>query len=104
MRTIFGADKVPEPVRYTVTRWAAEEFSLGSYSYVGIGGSGESYDAMARPVGRSLLFCGEHTSKEHLDTVGGSIKTGLREVCCYALPALLCPASACSLVPFCQSV
>ena len=81
LRRIFGAETVPEPKAFDVTRWSEEEFSRGSYSYVAVGGSGADYDAMARPVGRTLLFCGEHTSKEHLDTVGGSIKTGLREVC-----------------------
>lgn len=79
LRNVFKA--MPEPVHTSVTRWGEDEFAWGSYSFVGIGGRGDHYDLVARPVGRTLLFCGEGTSKEHLDTVGGAVLTGRREVC-----------------------
>ena len=79
LQTVFK--EMPEPVRTSVTRWGEDPFAYGSYSFVGIGGRGDHYDLMARPIGRTLLFCGEGTSKEHLDTVGGAILTGRREVC-----------------------
>lgn len=80
LRAVWGADGVPQVVRACCARWGEDEFATGSYSYVAVGGSGDSYDLLARPLGRSVLFCGEHTTKEHLDTVGGAMRTGVREV------------------------
>ena len=80
LRSVWGDAGVPQVVRRCCARWGEDEFSTGSYSYVAVGGSGDSYDLMARPLGRSVLFCGEHTTKEHLDTVGGAMRTGVREV------------------------
>lgn len=77
--SVFG--EIKQPLRTAVTRWGEDPYAYGSYSFVGVKGGGEDYDLMARPVGRTLLFCGEHTSKEHLDTVGGAMLTGQREVC-----------------------
>jgi monoamine oxidase len=78
LKTVFPT--LPQVARSSVTRWGEDPFAYGSYSFVGIGGRGDHYDLMARPIGRTLLFCGEGTSKEHLDTVGGAILTGRREV------------------------
>jgi len=44
-----------------------------------VGASGQHYDTLALPVGRRLLFAGEHTAREHPDTVGGAMLSGLRE-------------------------
>lgn len=46
----------------------------GSYSYVAVGASGRTYDQLAAPVRRRLLFAGEHTCK-------------VRTSCCTELPA-----------------
>lgn len=94
---------VPEPVRTSVTRWGEDPFAHGSYSFVGIGGRGDHYDLMARPIGRTLLFCGEGTSKEHLDTVGGAILTGRREVHPLVCAVLQCLISiACFVCKTCN--
>jgi lysine-specific histone demethylase 1 len=66
---VYG--QVPEPVAVHTTRWASEEFSRGSYSFVAVGSSGRDYDSLALPVARRVLFAGEHTCKEHPDSVGG---------------------------------
>ncbi|PRW44477.1 lysine-specific histone demethylase 1-like protein 3 isoform A [Chlorella sorokiniana] len=79
LRRIHPGVEVPEPVAYTVSKWASEPFSRGSYSYVAVGASGQQYDELARPVGPRLLFAGEHTAREHPDTVGGAMLSGLRE-------------------------
>lgn len=79
LMSVFG--DVCTPLNTAVTRWGEDPYAYGSYSFVSVSGGGEDYDLMARPVGRTLLFCGEHTSKEHLDTVGGAMLTGQREVC-----------------------
>lgn len=79
LRTLHPGSTIPEPVAVAVSRWASEPFSRGSYSYVSVGATGEDYDQLAKPVARRVLFAGEHTVKEHPDTVGGAMLSGLRE-------------------------
>ena len=68
---------VPDPVASMCTRWGSDVFSRGSYSYVAVGASGDDYDELGRPEGR-VLFAGEHTCREHPDTVGGAMLSGWR--------------------------
>ncbi|MBA0765291.1 hypothetical protein Gotri_014512, partial [Gossypium trilobum] len=79
LRKLFGEASVPDPVASVVTDWGRDPFSYGAYSYVAIGASGEDYDMLARPVENCLFFAGEATCKEHPDTVGGAMLSGLRE-------------------------
>lgn len=52
-----------------MTRWRADPWARGSYSYVSAGSSGNDYDLMAIPVANPdkpdtqarLFFAGEHT-------------------------------------------
>jgi hypothetical protein len=44
-----------------------------------VGCTGQEYDTLALPVARCVLFAGEHTCKEHPDSVGGAMLSGLRE-------------------------
>jgi polyamine oxidase len=70
---------VPEPSGAIVTHWAADPFSLGSYSYVAAGASLDDYDTLAEPVGERLLFAGEATNREFFATVHGAYQSGVRE-------------------------
>ncbi|XVE56127.1 hypothetical protein DITRI_Ditri03aG0212800 [Diplodiscus trichospermus] len=79
LRKLFGEASVPDPVASVVTDWGRDPFSYGAYSYVAIGASGEDYDLLGRPVENCLFFAGEATCKEHPDTVGGAMLSGLRE-------------------------
>ncbi|KAA3464415.1 lysine-specific histone demethylase 1-like protein 3-like [Gossypium australe] len=79
LRKLFGEASVPDPVASVVTDWGRDPFSYGAYSYVAIGSSGEDYDKLGRPVENCLFFAGEATCKEHPDTVGGAMLSGLRE-------------------------
>ncbi|XP_047341149.1 lysine-specific histone demethylase 1 homolog 3 [Impatiens glandulifera] len=79
LRKLFGEASVPDPVAFVVTDWGRDPFSYGAYSYVAIGASGEDYDILGRPVENCLFFAGEATCKEHPDTVGGAMLSGLRE-------------------------
>ncbi|XP_019458079.1 PREDICTED: lysine-specific histone demethylase 1 homolog 3-like isoform X2 [Lupinus angustifolius] len=79
LRKLFGEASVPDPVGHVVTDWGRDPFSYGAYSYVAIGASGEDYDILGRPVDNHLFFAGEATCKEHPDTVGGAMMSGLRE-------------------------
>ncbi|KAF2310058.1 hypothetical protein GH714_006368 [Hevea brasiliensis] len=79
LRKLFGEAIVPDPVASVVTDWGRDPYSYGAYSYVAIGSSGEDYDILGRPVENCLFFAGEATCKEHPDTVGGAMMSGLRE-------------------------
>ncbi|XP_074575155.1 lysine-specific histone demethylase 1 homolog 3-like [Curcuma longa] len=79
LRKLFGEAAVPDPVASVVTNWGMDPFSRGAYSYVAVGASGEDYDTLGRPVANCLFFAGEATCKEHPDTVGGAMMSGLRE-------------------------
>lgn len=79
LRKLFGKETVPDPVASVVTDWGRDPFSYGAYSYVAVGASGEDYDILGRPVENCLFFAGEATCKEHPDTVGGAMMSGLRE-------------------------
>ncbi|KAL6905241.1 hypothetical protein ACP4OV_002842 [Aristida adscensionis] len=79
LRKLFRDVSVPDPVASVVTNWGLDPFSRGAYSYVAVGASGRDYDILGRPVENCLFFAGEATCKEHPDTVGGAILSGLRE-------------------------
>lgn len=82
LKSIFGPD-LPTMVNHKVTRWGKDPFSRGCYTYLPRGASGEHYDILGQPIlgmGFGLLFGGEHTVKEHPDTVGGAFISGVREV------------------------
>ena len=76
-QSLFTSAVVPDPVAVACTRWGGDVFSRGSYSYVAVGASGDDYDELGRPEGR-VLFAGEHTCREHPDTVGGAMLSGWR--------------------------
>ncbi|ANB12324.1 hypothetical protein AWJ20_574 [Sugiyamaella lignohabitans] len=70
-----GSVKIVESV---VTRWQIDQFSRGSYSYVGLEATGADFDVLARPIGHSLFFAGEATCRTHPGTVHGAYISGLR--------------------------
>ena len=78
LRGVFGPDRVPAPMSTHVTRWGTDRFARGSYSFVATGATGADYEALARPVGDSLFFAGEHTNGQHPATVPGAYSSGLR--------------------------
>ncbi|CAI0410948.1 unnamed protein product [Linum tenue] len=71
---------VPEPIQTVCTRWGSDSFSLGSYSNVAVGASGDDYDILAESVGDGrLFFAGEATTRRYPATMHGAFLTGLRE-------------------------
>ncbi|XVE68803.1 hypothetical protein DITRI_Ditri09bG0099600 [Diplodiscus trichospermus] len=71
---------VPEPLQTVCTRWGGDPFSLGSYSNVAVGASGDDYDILAENVGDGrLFFAGEATTRRYPATMHGAFLTGLRE-------------------------
>ncbi|KAF7990616.1 hypothetical protein HCN44_000421 [Aphidius gifuensis] len=94
LKGIFGNHVVPQPRESIVTRWQADPWARGSYSYVAVGSSGNDYDLLAAPVAPPLernstatstqsqprvFFAGEHTIRNYPATVHGAFLSGLRE-------------------------
>ena len=57
--------------------WTSDPYSLGSYSYVGVGGT-DAPRLLTRPVESTLFFAGEATDAENSGTVEGAIASGKR--------------------------
>lgn len=114
LKNIFGASQVPQPKEFVVTRWRADPWSRGSYSYIATGSSGHDLDILASPVaypandtslnssssGQAkellpprLFFAGEHTIRNYPATVHGALLSGLREAARIANQFLGCPYS-----------
>uniref|UniRef100_A0A6N2LNU2 Amine oxidase domain-containing protein n=1 Tax=Salix viminalis TaxID=40686 RepID=A0A6N2LNU2_SALVM len=71
---------VPEPIQTVCTRWGSDPFTLGSYSNVAVGASGDDYDILAESVGDGrLFFAGEATMRRYPATMHGAFLSGLRE-------------------------
>lgn len=89
LKGIFGNAAVPQPKETVVTRWRADPWARGSYSFVSVGSSGSDYDLLAAPVTPvtptpndetdgiadtdkgipRLFFAGEHTIRNYPATV-----------------------------------
>lgn len=95
LKGIFGDKAVPQPKETVVTRWRADPWARGSYSFVSVGSSGTDYDLLAAPVKPTtqeepqeseddgilprIFFAGEHTIRNYPATVHGALLSGLRE-------------------------
>lgn len=77
LRTIYG-NSIPKPTGWLRTRWAADPFAGGSYSYRPPGATSADHEALAKPVGQQLFFAGEATIRGHSATVHGALLSGRR--------------------------
>jgi monoamine oxidase len=77
VRTMFGAG-APEPEAAQITRWAADPFAGGSYSYFAVGVRPDDPAALAAPVADRLFFAGEATDPDYPATVQGALRSGER--------------------------
>lgn len=77
LRHMYGKS-IPQPLHYRITRWAADPFSIGSYSFLAVGATPNDYDILAQPVGKRLFFAGEHTQRNYPSTVHGAYLSGER--------------------------
>ena len=76
LKAMFG--DMPEPVDAVSTRWGADPWTRGSYSYLPVGVEFDTYRDMARPVGDRLFFAGEATHSRFPSTVHGALLSGRR--------------------------
>ena len=77
LRTIYGAD-IPAPLDFRITRWSADPYARGSYSFNKIGSTPEMRDHLATAVDGRVHFAGEATDRESFGTVHGAYNSGLR--------------------------
>lgn len=78
LEAAFGRS-VPSPEAAHVTRWHADPYARGSYSYVPPGADGADIKSLARPVAERVFFAGEATSRAFPGTVQGAYLSGVRE-------------------------
>lgn len=57
--------------------WSTQPFTLGAYSYVGVGGT-TAATRLARPLRGTLFIAGEATDSKNMGTVEGAIASGKR--------------------------
>ena len=77
LRRMYG-NTIPNPSDYRITRWAADPFAFGAYSFLAVGATPEDYDTLAQPVDNRLFFAGEHTQRDYPATVHGAYLSGKR--------------------------
>ncbi|MEZ4641590.1 MAG: NAD(P)/FAD-dependent oxidoreductase [Chloroflexota bacterium] len=77
LRHLFGSH-IPEPLDYQITRWAADPYSYGSYSFNALGATPSMRDDLAQSVAQRLFFAGEATERSYFGTVHGAYLSGLR--------------------------
>jgi monoamine oxidase len=77
LRATFGPG-IPEPNATRVTRWGADPYAFGSYSYLPVGATGRDRDQLAQPVANTLYFAGEATHRDDPATVHGAYWSGQR--------------------------
>lgn len=76
LRTVFGP-AVPDPVDHQITRWSADPYARGSYSFNKTGSTPAMRDHLAAHVDGRLHFAGEATSRDSYGTVHGAYDSGV---------------------------
>jgi monoamine oxidase len=77
LRTMFGGN-VREPVSVLQTRWQADPWSRGSYSFDKLGATPGDRDTLAATVQNRIFFAGEATHRTMFSTVHGAYLSGCR--------------------------
>ncbi len=77
LKTIFGSS-IPEPEGILVSRWTADPWAKGAYSYAAVGSTPADFDTLGQTVANRLFFAGEHTISDYRGTVHGAYISGIR--------------------------
>ena len=78
LRSARGDGEIPEPLALRVSRWAADPWARGSYSFLGIGADADDRTTLAAPLAGTLFFAGEATHRDDPSSVHGAWWSGLR--------------------------
>lgn len=68
----------PPPVEMIRTRWAADPWSLGAYSFLPVGADPGLRRTLAEPIDGRLHFAGEAVAQDAPSTVHGAVESGRR--------------------------
>ncbi len=77
LRHLFGAT-IPDPLAYQLTRWGADPFACGSYSFNAVGTLPQMRDQLGASLAGKLFFAGEATERHYASTVHGAYLSGVR--------------------------
>jgi len=77
LRRLFGRT-IPDPLSYQLTRWDADPFARGSYSFNALGALPQMRDDLAANLGNKVFFAGEATNRDYASTVHGAYLSGVR--------------------------
>jgi polyamine oxidase len=77
LRRSFGAE-IPDPIGFQRTRWLAEPWIGGSYSFRAVGSSLEDRTAWPRSLGERIHFAGEATETHDYGTMHAALRSGER--------------------------
>lgn len=74
----FAKKDLDPPLKYFITRWGSDPWSLGAYSYLPIHATPHDRKLLAEPISNKVYFAGEATSMDHPATTHGAYLSGLR--------------------------
>jgi monoamine oxidase len=77
LRRLYGA-AIPEPTGAQITRWHADPFSGGAYSFNALGSTPSQRQLLGEPLAQRLFFAGEATHPQLFGTTHGAYLSGLR--------------------------
>lgn len=77
LRSMFGT-ATPAPVAAQITRWAADPYAGGAYSFHPPGSRARTRRAFAALIAGRIALAGEYTAEDHPATVHGAILSGRR--------------------------
>lgn len=77
LRTMYG-DDIPAPTDWDITRWNADPYARGAYSYNKLGSTPDMRTDLASNVNELLFFAGEATERSYFQTVHGAYLSGVR--------------------------
>jgi len=77
LRRLYGPG-IPEPVGVQISRWHADPFSGGAYSFNALGSTPADRQELAKPLAQRLFFAGEASHPNLFGTVHGAYLSGLR--------------------------
>jgi len=72
---------LPKLKRYRIANWGKDPLSLGSWSYIKVGGKARDIDTLSLGIPRRrLYFAGEYTNAAELGTIHGAFMSGRHAV------------------------
>lgn len=91
LRELLSPVEVPQPIAFKRTKWGADRFSRGCYTFLPPGATDQDFNMLQSPVNGNgdslvlegsetmrLFFAGEHTTALHPSMAHGAMLTGIR--------------------------